>query len=102
MVSIESPLRSRPRDEGLEKTSYLRSFRAGVVSLIFGIYKFILSPFIHAISGVGFGCRFAETCSVYGQRIIKEKGIFIGLPLLVKRIISCNPWVSNKQETCCS
>ena len=37
-------------------------------------------------------CRFYPTCSQYGHEIIKKRGLFVGAPLAVWRILRCNPW----------
>lgn len=37
-------------------------------------------------------CRFYPTCSEYSYQIIKKRGLIIGLPKSLWRIIRCNPW----------
>jgi len=37
-------------------------------------------------------CRFYPTCSEYGYQVIKKRGIFIGIPKALWRIMRCNPW----------
>lgn len=37
-------------------------------------------------------CRFYPTCSEYGYQMIKKRGLIIGGPLVLWRIIRCNPW----------
>ncbi|MFA7314860.1 MAG: membrane protein insertion efficiency factor YidD [Candidatus Magasanikbacteria bacterium] len=37
-------------------------------------------------------CRFYPTCSEYGYEIIKKKGLIVGIPKALWRIIRCNPW----------
>lgn len=37
-------------------------------------------------------CRFFPTCSEYGYQVIKKRGILVGTPLLMWRIVRCNPW----------
>jgi hypothetical protein len=37
-------------------------------------------------------CRFYPTCSEYGHDVIKKRGLIIGIPLTVWRILRCNPW----------
>ncbi len=37
-------------------------------------------------------CRFYPTCSQYGYEIIKKRGLLVGVPLTIWRILRCNPW----------
>jgi hypothetical protein len=37
-------------------------------------------------------CKFYPTCSEYGYKIIKKRGVFVGVPKAVWRILRCNPW----------
>ncbi len=37
-------------------------------------------------------CRFHPTCSQYGYEVIKKRGLIIGLPKTIWRILRCNPW----------
>lgn len=37
-------------------------------------------------------CRFYPTCSEYGHRVIKKRGLVIGLFKTMWRIMRCNPW----------
>lgn len=37
-------------------------------------------------------CRFYPTCSEYTYQTIKNKGLIIGLPKSIWRILRCNPW----------
>lgn len=37
-------------------------------------------------------CRYYPTCSEYGHQVIKKRGLLIGIPLIVWRILRCNPW----------
>ncbi len=37
-------------------------------------------------------CRFYPTCSQYGYEIIKKRGIIVGIPLSLWRVLRCNPW----------
>lgn len=36
-------------------------------------------------------CRYQPTCSQYGYDAIKNRGVMIGIPLTVWRILRCNP-----------
>ncbi|MFH1348664.1 MAG: membrane protein insertion efficiency factor YidD [Patescibacteria group bacterium] len=37
-------------------------------------------------------CRHEPSCSEYGKKMIKERGIIIGFLLMIKRVLSCNPF----------
>ncbi|MFA6486112.1 MAG: membrane protein insertion efficiency factor YidD [Candidatus Magasanikbacteria bacterium] len=37
-------------------------------------------------------CRFHPSCSEYGYQVIKKRGLLIGLPLAIWRVLRCNPW----------
>ena len=50
-------------------------------------YQFILSPLF------GHTCRYMPTCSDYSIEALKTFGLFKGLALSSKRILSCHPWV---------
>ena len=52
------------------------------------IYKFLISPLL------GNSCRYFPTCSEYSIEALKTYGLFKGLLLSVKRILSCHPWGS--------
>ena len=49
------------------------------------IYQFIISPIL------GNSCRYMPTCSEYTIDALKNFGLFKGLFLSFKRIISCHP-----------
>ena len=49
-------------------------------------YKFLLSPLF------GNSCRYLPSCSDYTIEALKTFGIFKGLFLSFKRILSCHPW----------
>tara|TARA_E500000178_G_scaffold300198_1_gene308318 strand:+ start:560 stop:799 length:240 start_codon:yes stop_codon:yes gene_type:complete len=51
-------------------------------------YRFLISPLL------GNSCRYLPTCSEYSIDALKTFGLFKGLLLSVKRILSCNPWGS--------
>ncbi|MEO9257677.1 MAG: membrane protein insertion efficiency factor YidD [Crocinitomicaceae bacterium] len=50
------------------------------------VYQWIISPILPN------SCRYTPTCSAYAIEAIKVHGIFEGLYLGVKRILSCHPW----------
>ncbi|HCH27950.1 MAG TPA: membrane protein insertion efficiency factor YidD [Ruminococcaceae bacterium] len=37
-------------------------------------------------------CRFTPTCSAYAVEALEKHGLFVGLPLVIWRVLRCNPW----------
>jgi len=37
-------------------------------------------------------CPYHPTCSEYSRQVIKKRGLVIGLPKTIWRIMRCNPW----------
>ena len=58
-------------------------------SIIFNIYKNLLSPTLAAFFKGG--CRFEPTCSVYCDQAIKKYGSTKGVYLSIIRVLRCNP-----------
>jgi len=54
--------------------------------LLIRFYQKIISPLTPAT------CRFQPTCSQYSIEALQKHGIFYGLFLMSKRILSCHPW----------
>ena len=50
------------------------------------VYQYVISPWLPA------ACRYTPSCSVYAVEALKKHGVFKGLYLTIKRIMSCNPW----------
>ena len=48
-------------------------------------YKFLISPLL------GHSCRYLPTCSEYCIEALKTHGLFKGLLMSFKRIITCHP-----------
>ena len=48
-------------------------------------YKYLISPLF------GQSCRYLPTCSEYSIDALKEFGLFKGLFMSIKRILSCHP-----------
>ncbi|MDA7742421.1 membrane protein insertion efficiency factor YidD [Francisellaceae bacterium] len=64
-------------------------FRKAIISLlvfILKIYQYTISPLI------GPRCRFYPTCSQYAIEAIKQRGVVVGLWLMIKRLIKCHPY----------
>jgi len=43
-------------------------------------------------------CRHEPTCSEYGKKVIMKQGAIIGSLLLIKRILSCNPFAKPSEK----
>ena len=37
-------------------------------------------------------CKYHPSCSEYGYQVIKKRGILVGIPKTIWRILRCNPW----------
>ncbi|HOW87717.1 MAG TPA: membrane protein insertion efficiency factor YidD [Candidatus Omnitrophota bacterium] len=37
-------------------------------------------------------CRFSPSCSIYAEEALKQKGVFRGLLLMLKRLCKCHPF----------
>lgn len=54
--------------------------------LLVRFYQTAISPFTPS------SCRFEPTCSTYMIQALQKHGLFYGLYLGTKRILSCHPW----------
>ena len=54
--------------------------------LLIKFYQKIISPLTPVT------CRFQPTCSQYSIEALQKHGMFYGLFLMSKRILSCHPW----------
>lgn len=57
-----------------------------VFIFIIRIYQKLISPML------GSNCRYTPTCSEYAIEALRKHGIFKGVWLAFKRILSCHPW----------
>jgi len=55
------------------------------------VYQATLSPLY---GKMGAQCRFAPTCSHYGEEAIKKYGLTKGAYLASKRVLRCGPWTA--------
>lgn len=65
-----------------------------MTKLILIIYRYFLSPVLHALAGPGYGCRYTPSCSQYFEEAVREQGLRGGL-LGLKRVLRCHPWGSS-------
>ena len=71
----------------------LRWILASPFLLLIHLYRLLLSPILHLITGpLGGGCRFEPTCSKYALEALHTHNIFKALWLISYRIVSCNTW----------
>ena len=64
-------------------------------------YQATLSPDHGPLKGLhpyGF-CRHEPTCSMYGIQVLDQRGLMIGLLLLIRRVLSCHPWKKPDPKT---
>jgi putative membrane protein insertion efficiency factor len=54
--------------------------------LLIKFYQLFISPFTPA------SCRYQPTCSHYAKEALEKHGLFKGVWLAVRRILSCHPW----------
>ncbi len=64
----------------------VNQFFKAIFILPIRFYQIAISPLI------GPSCRYDPTCSHYMIQAIKEWGVFKGIFLGTKRILSCHPW----------
>ena len=66
-----------------------------VLIAVIWFYQKTLSPdhsfWAKAANSQGY-CKYYPTCSEYSHQVIKKKGLIIGLPKTIWRILRCNPW----------
>ncbi|KKW39643.1 hypothetical protein A2454_06355 [Candidatus Peribacteria bacterium RIFOXYC2_FULL_55_14] len=73
--------------------------RKSIMYLI-GLYQATLSPDhgqLKSMYPYGF-CRHQPTCSEYGKQVIADRGMIGGMPLLIKRLLSCHPWTTPSEK----
>jgi len=65
-----------------------------VVALFIKIYQKTVSPdhgLLKYLFPHGY-CRFYPSCSEYGYQVIKKRGLLVGVPKAVWRVLRCNPF----------
>ena len=67
-------------------------FRVSSLAVLHSLYKFVLSPVLHAGAGMtGGACRFQPTCSEYAAIAVHEHGIVRGGWMALRRVLRCRP-----------
>jgi putative component of membrane protein insertase Oxa1/YidC/SpoIIIJ protein YidD len=70
-----------------------------IVGIITG-YQHTLSPDhgpLRHLYPYGY-CRHSPTCSVYAKDVIGKRGVVIGIPMSVWRVLKCNPFAKPSEE----
>jgi putative membrane protein insertion efficiency factor len=57
-----------------------------------GVYRWLVSPLLHALSGPGAGCRFHPSCSAYAAESVRVHGPLRGSLLALRRLLRCHPF----------
>lgn len=70
----------------------MSSLRARYATILLGVYKYALSPLLHAMPGSVGGCRFQPTCSEYAAIAVAEHGVVAGTWMAFRRILRCHPF----------
>ena len=64
----------------------LQKFFIIILIKLIRFYQVALSPWL------GKNCRYQPTCSQYMLEALKVHGVYKGVFLGIKRILSCHPW----------
>lgn len=78
-------------DKELDKKNrnFIKICARNFASIPIYLYRILLRPFLPK------SCAFTPTCSEYAIIAIRERGIFIGWWLALKRVARCNPFNKN-------
>lgn len=60
---------------------------------LISFYQNIFSYIIKNLVGLNGVCRYEQTCSQYARNTIEKKGVAKGLPLILVRVFSCQPFL---------
>jgi putative membrane protein insertion efficiency factor len=68
-----------------------KTLREGIAEGLLRVYKFALSPALHALAVSPGGCRFQPTCSEYAAIAVAEHGWLRGGAMAMGRLLRCHP-----------
>jgi putative membrane protein insertion efficiency factor len=69
----------------------LNGLGAALVLALLAIYRIVISPVLHVLSGPGAGCRFHPTCSEYAIESVRLHGPLRGTVRALRRLGRCHP-----------
>lgn len=64
----------------------MRKIIIKIITFIIRAYQYVVSPYLAP------SCRYSPTCSEYAIESFQRFGVFRGLLLSIRRIVSCHPW----------
>lgn len=67
------------------------NLRERTITGLHGLYKYAISPALHAGAGTTGACRFQPTCSEYAAIAVSEYGILRGGGMALWRFLRCQP-----------
>lgn len=67
------------------------SARERAIMALHRVYKYAISPALHAVAGTTGACRFQPTCSEYAAIAVSEHGWMRGGWMAVWRLLRCQP-----------
>lgn len=67
------------------------SARERTITALHRVYKYAVSPALHAVAGTTGACRFQPTCSEYAAIAVSEHGFVRGGLMAVWRLLRCQP-----------
>jgi len=72
-----------------------------VLCFIIRIYQKTLSPdhsvMFKSLFPHGY-CKFSPSCSEYAKRALMKKGVVLGIPLAIWRVLRCNPFSKGGED----
>lgn len=68
------------------------SARERTIAAAHRVYKYAVSPALHAAGGVTGACRFQPTCSEYAAIAVSEYGLLLGGWKALLRLLRCHPF----------
>lgn len=65
---------------------------ARLLRALLAVYKYVFSPFLHALNGPGGGCKFQPSCSEFAVLAWQEHGALRGGWMACRRVLRCHPF----------
>ncbi|MBT9331815.1 membrane protein insertion efficiency factor YidD [Paracidobacterium acidisoli] len=66
--------------------------RERIAAAALAVYKYAVSPLLHAVTGASGACRFHPTCSEYAALAVSEHGLVRGSLMAAGRLLRCHPF----------